>query len=134
MKMGTRNLFPWLVLTPSLLFLLLFLLVPLLLLFDQSLTDVDSLLNPLPGWSLAQYVTIFADPQYLHALWTTLWVSLLTAAVCVLLAWPAAWLLVTTQRRGLRTLLYVILISPLLTSSGDPYLCLDSTPRPKWFD
>lgn len=116
MKMNTRNLFPWMMLTPSLLFLLLFLLVPLLLLFDQSLTNVDSLLNPLPGWSLAQYVTVFADPQYLYALWTTLWVSLLTAAITVLLAWPAAWLLVSTKHRGWRTLLYVILISPLLTS------------------
>lgn len=116
MKIATRNLFPWLLLTPSLLFLLLFLLVPLLLLFDQSLTNVDSLLNPLPGYSLTQYVAVFADPQYLHALCTTLWVSLLTAAITVLLAWPAAWLLVTTQRRGWRTLLYVILISPLLTS------------------
>lgn len=116
MKIATRNLFPWLLLTPSLLFLLLFLLVPLLLLFDQSLTSVDSLLNPLPGYSLAQYVTAFTDPQYLHALWTTLWVSLLTAAITVLLAWPAAWLLVATQRRGWRTLLYIILISPLLTS------------------
>lgn len=116
MKIATRNLFPWLLLTPSLLFLLLFLLVPLLLLFDQSLTSVDSLLNPLPGYSLAQYVTVFTDPQYLHALWTTLWVSLLTAAITVLLAWPAAWLLVATQRCGWRTLLYIILISPLLTS------------------
>ncbi|ORM63941.1 ABC transporter permease [Pantoea rodasii] len=116
MKISTRNLFPWLLLTPSLMFLLLFLLVPLLQLFDQSLTNVDSLLNPLPGYSLAQYATVFTDPQYLHALWTTLWVSLLTAAITVLLAWPAAWLLVTTQRRGWRTLLYVILISPLLTS------------------
>ncbi|QCA06847.1 ABC transporter permease [Pantoea vagans] len=116
MRIATRNLFPWLLLTPSLLFLMLFLLVPLLLLFDQSLTNVDGLLNPLPGYSLAQYITVFTEPQYLHALWTTLWVSLLTAAITVLLAWPAAWLLVTTQRRGWRTLLYVILISPLLTS------------------
>jgi putative spermidine/putrescine transport system permease protein len=116
MKLPTRHAFPWLMLTPSLIFLLLFLLVPLLLLFDQSLTRVDALLNPLPGYSLAQYAAVFGDAQYLHALWTTLWVSLLTAAVTVLLAWPAAWLLVTTQRRGWRTLLYVILISPLLTS------------------
>lgn len=114
--MRTRNLFTWLMLMPCLLFLLLFLLVPLLLLFDQSLTDVDSLLNPLPGFSLAQYVTIFRDPQYLHALWTTLWVSLLTAAITVLLAWPAAWLLVNARQRHWRTLLYVVLISPLLTS------------------
>lgn len=111
-----RNAFPWLMLTPCLLFLMLFLLVPLLLLFDQSLTNVDSLLNPLPGYSAAQYLTVFSDPQYLHALWTTLWVSLLTAAVTILLAWPAAWLLVTVKSRSWHTLLYVILISPLLTS------------------
>lgn len=111
-----QNAFPWLMLTPCLVFLVLFLLVPLLLLLDQSLTAVDSLLNPLPGHSLAQYLTVFGESQYRHALWTTLWVSLLTAAITVLLAWPAAWLLVTIKGRHWRTLLYVILISPLLTS------------------
>ncbi|MFK8258986.1 ABC transporter permease [Erwinia sp. AnSW2-5] len=111
-----QNAFPWLMLTPCLVFLVLFLLVPLLLLLDQSLTAVDSLLNPLPGHSLAQYLTVFGESQYLYALWTTLWVSLLTAAITVLLAWPAAWLLVTVKGRHWRTLLYVILISPLLTS------------------
>jgi putative spermidine/putrescine transport system permease protein len=110
------NAFPWLMLTPCLVFLLLFLLVPLLLLFDQSLTNVDSLLNPLPGYSFAQYLIVFSEPQYRYALWTTLWVSLLTAVITVLLAWPAAWLLVSLKQRGLRTVLYVILISPLLTS------------------
>ncbi|WP_082502362.1 ABC transporter permease [Erwinia sp. Leaf53] len=111
-----NNAFPWLLLTPCLVFLLLFLLVPLLQLFDQSLTAVDDLLEPQPGYSVTQYLTVFGDPQYLYALWTTLWVSLFTAAVTVLLAWPAAWLLINTRRRGWRTLLYVILISPLLTS------------------
>ncbi|WP_455816137.1 ABC transporter permease [Pseudomonas cerasi] len=111
-----QNAFPWLMLTPCLVFLVLFLLVPLLLLLDQSLTAVDSLLNPLPGHSLAQYLTVFGESQYRYALWTTLWVSLLTAAITVLLAWPAAWLLVTIKGRHWRTLLYVILISPLLTS------------------
>ncbi|BCQ35525.1 polyamine ABC transporter permease [Erwinia rhapontici] len=111
-----QNAFPWLMLTPCLVFLVLFLLVPLLLLLDQSLTAVDSLLNPLPGHSLAQYLMVFGESQYLYALWTTLWVSLLTAAMTVLLAWPAAWLLVTVKGRHWRTLLYVILISPLLTS------------------
>jgi putative spermidine/putrescine transport system permease protein len=110
------NAFPWLMLTPCLVFLLLFLLVPLLLLFDQSLTAVDGLLNPLPGFSLSQYLDVFTQRQYLYALWTTLWVALLTALLTVLLAWPAAWLLVSVKRQSLRTLLYILLISPLLTS------------------
>ncbi|PWC14448.1 ABC transporter permease [Brenneria roseae subsp. americana] len=111
-----QNAFPWLMLMPCLVFLLLFLLVPLLLLVDQSLTNVDSLLEPLSGFSLAQYLTVFTQHEYLYALWTTLWVSVLTALLTVALAWPAAWLLVTTRQRFWRTLLYVILISPLLTS------------------
>ncbi|MDC9818523.1 ABC transporter permease [Pectobacterium polonicum] len=111
-----KNAFPWLMLTPCLVFLLLFLLVPILLLVDQSLTEVDGLLEPLPGFSLTQYVAVFTQFDYLYALWTTLWVSVLTAALTVLLAWPAAWLLVTLRSRTWRTLLYIILISPLLTS------------------
>ncbi|MGQ7742987.1 ABC transporter permease [Pectobacterium brasiliense] len=111
-----KNAFPWLMLTPCLVFLLLFLLVPILLLVDQSLMEVDGLLEPLPGFSLTQYIAVFTQYDYLYALWTTLWVSVLTALLTVLLAWPAAWLLVTTRRRTWRTLLYIILISPLLTS------------------
>ncbi|MBN3216246.1 ABC transporter permease [Pectobacterium polaris] len=111
-----KNAFPWLMLTPCLVFLLLFLLVPLLLLVDQSFTEVDGLLEPLPGFSLMQYIAVFTQYDYLYALWTTLWVSVLTALLTVLLAWPAAWLLVTTRRRTWRTLLYIVLISPLLTS------------------
>ncbi|WP_174865246.1 ABC transporter permease [Pectobacterium polaris] len=111
-----KNAFPWLMLTPCLVFLLLFLLVPILLLVDQSFTEVDGLLEPLPGFSLMQYIAVFTQYDYLYALWTTLWVSVLTALLTVLLAWPAAWLLVTTRRRTWRTLLYIVLISPLLTS------------------
>ncbi|MCG8708400.1 ABC transporter permease [Brenneria sp. 4F2] len=117
LTMGTkRHLFPWLLLTPCLIFLLLFLLAPLLLLLDQSVTQVDSLLEPLPGFSLVQYLTVFTQHEYLYALWTTIWVSVLTALLTVALAWPAAWLLVTVKARFWRVLLYVILISPLLTS------------------
>ncbi|MDQ2138526.1 ABC transporter permease [Alcaligenaceae bacterium A4P071] len=108
--------FSWLLLTPSLLFLIVFLVLPGLLLAALSLRDVDALLTVLPTYSFAQYTGIFSSPAYLGALWTTLWVSLATAFFCVLLAYPAAWLLVTAPNRTVRTLLYVILVSPLLTS------------------
>lgn len=108
--------FSWLLLSPSLLFLIVFLVLPGLLLAALSLRDVDALLTVLPTYSFSQYTGIFSSPAYLGALWTTLWVSLATAFFCVLLAYPAAWLLVTAPNRTVRTLLYVILVSPLLTS------------------
>src|SRR5690606_17299001 len=81
-----------------------------------SLREVDSMLNMLPTYSLSHYIAALTSPSYLNALWTTLWVSVATAVLCVILAYPAAWLLVTAPNRTVRTLLYVILVSPLLTS------------------
>lgn len=106
----------WLLLSPSLLFLLAFLVVPGIFLMALSLRDVDSMLNMLPTYSLSHYVSALTSPSYLNALWTTLWVSVATAVLCVILAYPAAWLLVTAPNRTVRTVLYVILVSPLLTS------------------
>ncbi len=108
--------FSWLLLTPSMLFLAAFLVLPGLLLVVLSLHGVDGMLMVLPtiGWS--QYREVFFARQYLEAMGTTLWVAALTAVLCVILAYPAAWLLVNTRSRTGRTVLYVILISPLLTS------------------
>jgi len=110
------SLFSWFLLAPGMLFLAAFLVVPAILLIGLSLHDVDSMLMVLPGYSLAQYLEVFTSSVYARALGTTLWVAALTAALCVLLAYPAAWLLVNTRSRSWRTVLYVILISPLLTS------------------
>lgn len=113
---GQGRLFYWGLLLPALLFLVLFLLGPLLVMVVQSLQQVDSLLDPIPGYSASQYWLVFSSPEYRFALWTTLWVALLTALVCLLLAWPAAWLLVSVNSRFWRTLLFMVLVSPLLTS------------------
>jgi len=112
----SANGFSWFLLSPSLIFLIVFLVLPGLLLIYLSLRNVDSLLNILPGFGVSQYVGIFTSATYLDALYTTIWVSVATALLCVLLAYPAAWLLVTTRSRAMRTLLYVVLVSPLLTS------------------
>lgn len=109
-------LFSWLLLTPSMLFLAAFLVVPGVLLAVLSLREVDSMLMMLPRYGWSQYAQVFGSTQYLGALVTTLWVAAVTAVLCLLLAWPAAWLLVNTRSRAWRTLLYVILVSPLLTS------------------
>jgi putative spermidine/putrescine transport system permease protein len=113
---ATGTPFAWLLLTPSTLFLAAFLVVPGILLVVLSLRDVDGMLMMLPSYGFSQYIKVFTSAGYLDALLTTLWVAGLTAILCVLLAWPAAWLLVNTRSRTWRTVLYVILISPLLTS------------------
>jgi len=113
---GAGSPFAWLLLTPGMLFLAAFLVVPGVLLVMLSLRDVDGMLMMLPSYGFSQYLKVFTSAGYLDALLTTLWVAALTAILCVLLAWPAAWLLVNTRSRTWRTVLYVILISPLLTS------------------
>lgn len=108
--------FAWMLLSPTLLFLIAFLVVPGVLLAALSLRNVDAMLMIQPGYGWSQYLTVFGTATYASALWTTLWVSLLTAALCVLLGYPAAWMLANAPTRTVRTVLYVLLVSPLLTS------------------
>lgn len=103
-------------LTPSLIFLGIFLIVPFLLLFVISFRDVDGFMNMLPSYSLTQYVEVFTSKFYLKMIGTTLWVALVTTVICIVLAYPAAYLLVRSPNKGVRTMLYVFLVSPLLTS------------------
>ncbi|MFM9276725.1 ABC transporter permease [Paenibacillus jiagnxiensis] len=110
------NSFYWLLLTPSLLFLTAFLVVPFIMLIVLSFRDVDSLMNTLPTYTLSHYVEVFTSGAYLDVIAKTLGIALLTTVICILLAYPAAYLLVRTQKPGLRTLFYILLISPLLTS------------------
>jgi putative spermidine/putrescine transport system permease protein len=108
--------FHWLLISPSLLFLGLFLVVPFVLLAVLSFRDVDSLMNLLPTYSFAQYKEIFTSDIYLGTIGSTLWVALVTTAICIVLAYPAAYLLVRSPNRKLRTFFYILLVSPLLTS------------------
>ncbi|MFD0051466.1 ABC transporter permease [Actinomycetes bacterium NPDC127524] len=111
-----NNSFYWLMLTPSLLFLLAFLVVPFIMLIVLSFREVDSLLNVLPSYSIHNYIEVFTSSSYLTTIRTTLGVAALTTVIVLLAAYPAAYLLVRTPYKGLRTVFYILLISPLLTS------------------
>jgi len=115
-KMKRRNLFSWILLTPSLLFMGIFLILPFLLLLVLSFRDVDGMMTMLPTYSLAQYKEVFTSDIYLRTISSTLWVALLTTAICLVMAYPAAYLLVRSPSKGVRTLFYILLVSPLLTS------------------
>ncbi|OZB92221.1 ABC transporter permease [Paenibacillus sp. XY044] len=108
--------FYWLMLSPSLLFLLAFLVVPFIMLIVLSFREVDSLLNVLPTYSIKNYVQVFTTSSYLTTIRSTLGVAALTTVIVLIAAYPAAYLLVRTSNKGLRTFFYILLISPLLTS------------------
>ncbi|MEA2952161.1 MAG: putative spermidine/putrescine transport system permease protein [Alphaproteobacteria bacterium] len=65
------------------------------------------------GWTLDNYVRILSDAHYLNALLRTIWISLLTTGVCLVLGYPVAYFLARTSSRA-RGLLTLIVIAPLL--------------------
>jgi len=111
-----NQLFHWMMLLPTLLFFGVFLGLPFILLIILSFRDVDSMLNTLNSYSFSHYIEVFTSPIYLETIGTTLWMALITTVICLLLAYPAAYLLVRAPGRKTRALFYILLVSPLLTS------------------
>ncbi|MEA5121359.1 MAG: ABC transporter permease [Propionibacterium sp.] len=103
-------------LLPGGLFLLGLFIVPLISTFVLSLRPTDPFYDPLPGFSTQQYVTVFTSNYYLQALIYTARMALIVTAICAVLAFPVAWLLIHARSRAVRTLIMLIVVSPLLTS------------------
>ncbi|MCY9369692.1 ABC transporter permease [Bacillus haynesii] len=108
--------FYWYLLVPVLLFLGVFLVLPLVLLLFLSFRDVDAMMNTLETYSFSQYVEVFSTDIYLKTIGITLWTALKTTVLCLVMAYPAAYLLVKAPTGRLRALFYILLVSPLLTS------------------
>jgi len=108
--------FYWFLLVPVLLFLGVFLVLPLVLLLFLSFRDVDAMMNTLETYSFSQYVEVFSSDIYLKTIGITLWTALKTTVLCLVMAYPAAYLLVKAPTVRLRALFYILLVSPLLTS------------------
>ncbi|MBT2228213.1 ABC transporter permease [Nonomuraea sp. NEAU-A123] len=101
---------------PLVVFLAALFLVPLVELFRLSFSPVDTYNAALPGFTLNQYKRVFTEPYFYGSLLETLATALLVATLCVVLAYPAAYVLARRSAGAMRTLLFVIVISPLLTS------------------
>ncbi|MCY8225685.1 ABC transporter permease [Bacillus haynesii] len=108
--------FYWFLLVPVLLFLGVFLVLPLVLLLFLSFRDVDAMMNTLDTYSFSQYVEVFSSDVYLKTIGITIWTALKTTVLCLVMAYPAAYLLVKAPTGRLRALFYILLVSPLLTS------------------
>jgi ABC-type spermidine/putrescine transport system permease subunit I len=98
---------------PGALFVLAFLLLPLLSVLVFSFWRTESYVM-LPEWNLGNYATILGERTYLTFLGRSLLMALAVSLVCLVYAWPCAYLI---ARHGGRYRLVLVLLTaaPFLT-------------------
>jgi putative spermidine/putrescine transport system permease protein len=107
---------PFSLLGPATLLMLVMLVGPLLLLFRDSLNRFDSTELMIAAVTLANYVRFFNDPFYWGVLVTTIRVSVIVTAACVLMGIPMAWRLARMTSRW-KSALVVLMVLPLFVGT-----------------
>ncbi|RGV96023.1 ABC transporter permease [Ruminococcus sp. AF14-10] len=108
--MNKRKTIYWLMMLPALIFLLVFMVVPIVFIIQQSL------ISEAGAFSFERYAQILTSARDWKAIGLTIGVALLVTGFCELLAYPMAYLMARTKSRSWKTVFYIILVSPLLTS------------------
>lgn len=107
---------PGALLAPSVVYYLLFLVLPAGLFCIVSFYQRSDSGFYDPVFTVGNYASALGDLFYLRSLWLTLWMSLATTAACLLIGYPAAYLLSRLSAR-IRKLLLILLLFPLLLST-----------------
>jgi putative spermidine/putrescine transport system permease protein len=104
-----------LLLSPILLVIIGFFIVPMLFVLYLSFIETDGLDTANAVYSIGNFTKFFTDPFYLSSMWVTIKISILTVLVCLILGYPVALTMskASTRVRGFLTLLVA---SPLLIS------------------
>ena len=105
-----------LLLAPGMLWMLLFLLVPMLMMVYVSFwTQTTFTIEP--TLTLESWQQFFATPTYVGALWTTIGLWLVVLAACVLLGYPVAlYIGLFVKNKTVQTVLLVLCVIPFWTS------------------
>ncbi len=101
---------------PALLYLIVFLVIPLALLFSYAFITVDRGEVVPDSFSLSHYADALRDDLFWRIAWRSFWVGALSTLICLLLAYPLAYVY-TELGPVARKLLLVAVIAPLLTSA-----------------
>ena len=112
--MTRRTLREALLTAPSFLWLVAFFLLPTLLVFVLAFRPADPYGGIGPGWTTATLKAL-GHSYYLEIAWRTLWVSLLTTVLCILLAVPTGYALARAAEKRRRLLLMLVIV-PFWTS------------------
>ncbi len=115
--MTRRGLSAAALLAPATLLVVATLVAPLVLLFRYSLNRFVPGEFMVEAVTVANYIKFFTDPYYLAVLGTTLWVSLLVTAICLVAGFPAALFLARTRTR-FKSLLILAVVLPLFVGNA----------------
>ncbi len=99
-----------LLLTPGLLWLVLFFALPLVIIVVYSFMTNDALGRVVYQPTLDNYITIFTQSLYVNAYWRSIWTSVLTTVICLLLGYPLALFIARSPQQWRMPLLMLILI------------------------
>ena len=91
-------------------------LVPLAGLLVLSLRPTDAMNNVLPGLTLDQYGEVFSTSYLWGSVVESLWLAVRVSLTCLVLAFPVAWYLARSTSPVGKSLVFVVTLSPLLTS------------------
>lgn len=92
----------WLFNLPYLLWLALFVIIPLLLIFYYSFIDLNG------HFTLANYATYFHSGTYLKMTFNSVWYAFLVTAIALLVSYPLAYFLHQTKHKQLWLLLVIL--------------------------
>lgn len=97
-------------------FLIVAFVVPLVGLAVLSLRPTDAMNNVLPGLTTSQYAEVFATRYLWGSVVESLWLAARVSLTCVVVAFPVAWYLARSTSRVGKSVVFIITLSPLLTS------------------
>jgi putative spermidine/putrescine transport system permease protein len=103
---------------PGVLLVTLFLIGPLLILFRYSFNRFvpgDLMVSAL---TLENYAKFLTDPYYQDVLWTTLRISALSCAICLLLGFPAAYYMTRIASARMKSAMIICLVLPLMMGNA----------------
>lgn len=106
---GGKNSRAYLLLAPTVFWLGLFLLVPLVLVTITSLTTRGAYGETVYRWTLGNYARFF-EPLYLEILWRSVVVAFWTTAICLAVGYPFACFLAQVPRHRRGTLLMLVIV------------------------
>lgn len=102
---------------PAYLWLLLTVFLPLLALFYFSFLTVAPMGGHVPEWTLANYGSFFRQEFYRTLMWRSLWMGVHVTALCLLIGYPAAWVLARMITGRVREALFLLVILPFWTNA-----------------
>lgn len=111
---GRRFSYEWLVTAPSLIWLILLFVIPTLVVFAILFKPADPYGGIGTGWTL-QTLFSLGNPNYPAIIWRTLWLSVVTTILCMILALPTGYYMARAPKKWRGPLMLMVIV-PFMTS------------------